>query len=83
MKLVDELRVKQGTMTQSQFASVLNVSEGTLSQIYSGKRQIGEALARRIADVYPDLLWIAAGFVMTKGKEKSCHHDDRTNTMGQ
>lgn len=66
MDLIEALKAKQGTMARGEFARRLGISAATLSRIYSGDRLIGEDVARRIARAFPDLMWLATGYVMTK-----------------
>ncbi|MDO8669959.1 MAG: helix-turn-helix domain-containing protein [Dehalococcoidia bacterium] len=66
MDLIEALKTKQGDMSQAKFAAALGISEAILSLIYSGKRRIGEDMARRIVRAYPDLRYLVIGYLMTK-----------------
>ena len=66
MELIQALRQKQGEMSQAGFARRLGVSASLLCLIYAGKRRIGEDVVRRIVRAYPDLFWLATGYVMSK-----------------
>ena len=66
MELIEALKRKQGSLSQRCFAAKLGLSYSMLSLIYSGNRVIGEATVRRIIKAYPDLLWLATGYLMTK-----------------
>ena len=68
MDLIEALRAKQGGMSQAEFARRLGVSESSLSYVYAGKRRIGEDMARQIGKVFPDLFWLATGYIMSKGE---------------
>jgi len=69
MNLIEELKRRQGGMSQAEFARLLVVSEASLSRIYSGERQIGEVVARKIAKRYPRLQMLLADFLFGKGTD--------------
>lgn len=65
MTLVDELRKRQGTKTQIEFAAELGINQGMLSRIYSGDRNIGARIAKRIKNRFPELAFEIAAFLLT------------------
>lgn len=66
MTLIEALKVRQGETSQVEFARRLEISAAMLSRIYSGERLVGEAIVRRIVRAYPELTWLATGYLMTK-----------------
>lgn len=63
MTLVDKLKERQGEKSQMEFATELRISQGTLSRIYSGDRNIGTRAARKIRQRFPDLAFDLAAFL--------------------
>lgn len=64
MKLLDELKKRQGARAQADFARELGITPAALSRIYKGDRQIGISIARRIRKRYPDLTWMLAQWLL-------------------
>jgi len=54
--IVTKLREKQTTLgiqTQAEIAAILGVTEATVSLLYSGKRQPGGKVLRRMLELWP------------------------------
>lgn len=62
--MIAELQRRQGTSTQTEYARMLGVSQATLSRIYAGERRIGMRLAKRLAVMYPDLIFVLAAYLL-------------------
>ncbi|MFA6046661.1 MAG: helix-turn-helix transcriptional regulator [Phycisphaerales bacterium] len=65
MSLVEKLQHLQGERNQDEFAAHLGISQGTLSRIYAGKRQLGQDVAAKIARRHPELAFDLAAFLLT------------------
>lgn len=64
MSTIAKIKELQGERSQGQFAAELGISQSTLSRIYSGRRRLGEKVARRIARRYPALTFNLAAFFL-------------------
>lgn len=56
MDLLQELKIRQGRLSNRKFAKKLGISRQMWDFIASGKREIGGKVAWAIYNVYPDLL---------------------------
>lgn len=56
--LVQRLKERQGSRSQTEYAEFLGISRAMLSRLYSQDRQIGVDTLTRVCEKYPDLAYL-------------------------
>ena len=69
MDFIELLKTKQGTLSTRDFARLLSISESLLLYIYRGDRRVSRRLALRIKELYPDLLFALAQYILSEDED--------------